>query len=95
MESIAMRVFKLAGFPQNHFIGIFSNRPVGNDSLSYTVTPLAFIPNTSVFCRGKLLLEGNITVFKKDKDWFKHLEIEDQYFDDTIRYVPKYIKEIK
>ncbi|MCC7467471.1 MAG: hypothetical protein IT261_14415 [Saprospiraceae bacterium] len=95
MESIAMRVFKLAGFPQNQFAGVFLNRPVGNDSLSYTVTPLAFIPKTSVFCRGKLLLEYNITVSKKDKDWFNHLEIEDQYFDDTIRYVPKYIKMIK
>lgn len=95
MESIAMRVFKLAGFPQNQFIGIYSNRPVGNDSLSYTVTPLAFIPNTSVFCRGKLLVQDNITVSKKDKDWLKYLEIEDQYFDDTVRYVPKYTKWFK
>ena len=95
MEIIAMQIFHAAGLPRNKHIVVHKDKNIGNDSILYWVYAPIFFPETQVYYKKQTLEDAQLTVLKNDKDWFNFLEVEEQYFDDTVRYVPGKIIWIK
>jgi hypothetical protein len=89
MQSLAMRIFYAAGVSKNKNIIVFKGSEIGKDSTEYALwIPSYFYMGSKFYCRGNRVRGGALVVSNRDKDWYKYLEIQDLYSNDTGRYSP-------
>ena len=90
MQAIAMRVFYAAGLPKNKHIIVFKGNEIRKDSVQYALwIPSHLWMGSKFYCRGNLVpTGGELVVSNHDTDWYKYLEIQDLFSDDTSRYSP-------
>jgi hypothetical protein len=89
MQAIAMRVFYAAGVSKNKNIIVLKGSKIGKDSVEYALwIPSYFGIGSKFYCRGNWVRGGGLVVSNRDTDWYKYLEIQDLYSNDTSRYSP-------